>query len=622
VLEVTAQNLISEIRSAERLRDAHIKSMGEQVEKFHGPWYKQGSANAEYAPENHYYEYISLMIPRLVYDNPRVRVKTRRPGSQADVAEATRHALNRWVRDTGLSDMLIKTATDMLFNFGIVLTTEAVNKGVSSDKDVQGEGKPMWPTCSRVPQNRFVIDPAATSLEDARYMGHKWIRDKEDLLKMAKDNPGDGWNEDVIKELAVSSDPESLGRERQHVPDRDEVVCYEIWVPEVELPESLGPDEGFHGTIYTLAINTNPEDGEDKAGFVRKPRPYYGPRWGPYTMFGVYHIPNSIYPLSPLAAIEGQIQDLNTHTTAMSASAENYKKLILVDDTDPKFIQRVKDARDSFVIPVSGLDRARVMAAEIGGITQQQILYTETAKERLERNSGISDAQRGNVTGSGTATEHSIATEASSIRLAYVRRQWAQAVTSLLKTAAWFFYYDDRVIMPLGEEGQQALGVDDPWLQGGNHDRESGATFDDLELEIEPFSMERTTEGQYQRRVLEMYQIVMQLAPAIPQMPHVNWKTLMSRLADALNLPEMRDIINVDVASMMGGMQAGAGESEPGTGTAAQPRYSEDLGQAGAQAPPAVPGQPSATKATPDLMPGQVSGIQSSNAVNYGQPMR
>lgn len=601
MLNVNASSLLEEIRAAERLRDKHLSSFGEQVERFHGPYWKGDSMNADYSPENHYYEYISLMVPRLIFDNPRVRVSTRRPGSQKFVAEAVRHALNRWAKDTSLRKVLRDTATDMLFNFSVVMTSEEVNKSLKPQMDTTGNSKPMWPTCTRIPQNKFFIDPAATGIHDARFVGHKWIRDHEDLLDLAHDDKDAGWNVEAIENLKPTTDEKELGRPEKDLPDRDEVVCYEVWIPEIELEDSLGPEEGFHGTIYTLGVvSGGDDDEEDRRAMIREPRPYYGPRWGPYTMFGVYKVPNAIYPLSPLMAIEGQVQDLNDHVLATSRSADQYKKLILVDNTDPKFAQRVKDAHDNYVIPVSGLERQRVVQAEVGGMTAQQLSYIQTARERLDRNSGIHDAQRGNVEGRGTATEIQVATEASTVRMAYIRQQFTDAVEQLLRTVAWFFYYDDRVIIPLGEEGQRALGLEDPWLVGGDHDPESGATFDDLELEIEPYSMARTTEGQHQQRVMQMYQLILQTAPLMPQMPFVNWKELLYHLGDAMNYPEIGELIDTTMAQGMGEQQRAEEQ---------RAMFEKHAGVAGKARPQTT--QASKISQPPDIGAGQLPGIQS-----------
>ena len=82
MIDVTPEGLRSEIESAETLRDSIITNFSKQTAAYHGPAYHDASPSQEYSPENHYFEYMSLMVPRLIYDNPRFRVTTRRPGTQ------------------------------------------------------------------------------------------------------------------------------------------------------------------------------------------------------------------------------------------------------------------------------------------------------------------------------------------------------------------------------------------------------------------------------------------------------------------------------------------------------------------------------------------------------------
>lgn len=574
MLSTDPKDLYAEIAAAEELREKHLVSQKDQIEKYHGPHYKDGY-NANYAAENHYYEYVSLIVPRLVFDNPRVRVGTRRPGTQDMVAKAIRLGLNRWIRDVNFRTALTEIATDMVFNYGVLLVTEEENKSLRPKDGVQTPSEIMRPSVSRIPQDRFIIDPVATNVSDARFMGHRWVRDKEDLEEMASKNPDDGWDLDAIKTLSETTDSKELGRANDRTPDRKEVVCYEIWIPEVQIDDERSSKEGFHGTIYTLGVSTAKDD-DERVAFVREPRPYYGPRWGPYTMFGLYNVPNSVYPLGSLTAIEGQIEELNRHAESASRSADQYKKLILVDNTDPKFVQRVKDAKDNYVLPVSGLEKAGVVQAEVGGMTSQQLSYLQLSRDRLDRNSGLSDAQRGNVEGRGTATEVTVAAEAGTARMSFMKRQFADAVQKVLCTVAWYLYYDDRVVMPLGVEAEREFGESDPWLVGGEHDPESGASFDDLELEIEPYSMERTTEGTHQRRTMEMFNMITSTASLIPQLPFVNWKELYHRMGDAFNIPDIGSLVDPDLAREMVQM----GEIVPDGKKPDDPRLAKDLGAA------------------------------------------
>ena len=81
MISTKATSLLTEVQAAIRYRDSRIEELDETVRKYVGPYYSSTSGEGgDYSPENTYYEYLSLMIPRLVYDNPRVQVTSRRPG--------------------------------------------------------------------------------------------------------------------------------------------------------------------------------------------------------------------------------------------------------------------------------------------------------------------------------------------------------------------------------------------------------------------------------------------------------------------------------------------------------------------------------------------------------------
>ena len=449
-----------------------------------------------------------------------------------------------------------------------------------------------WPQAYRIPQRMFFRDYLARHNSEARYFGHKWRRDKDDLVRRAKEHPGEGWDLDVLEQMVADNEINLDRADRENrvsANPRNEITAYDVWVPEVQLHGAPGRDEGYNGTIFTVVrqtpgtnkvINpidmTRPDLRADQAGFVRKPRPFYGPRSGPYINFGVYNVPDTAYPLSPLVAVQSQTDDLNQHAAAATHADALYKRLVFVDNTDKRLVQRVKDAEDHYVVPVSGLTKdSKVVQIELGGSTPQQWEMIQQKRDRLDRNSGIFDAQRGSVAGQGTATEVAIADEASNSRIGFIKKQFQEGVQQMLQSVAHYLYHDDRVDFPLGEEAASSLGMVEPWFKGGSTVEGSGATFEDLELEIEPYSMERTNEGLQQKRTMEMISVVTDIAPLIPQMPWVNWKRVFSTLGDAMNFPELEQVIDVDMAEQMAG---GPGEQ----GADMQPRLGRDAGAVGA----------------------------------------
>lgn len=535
-------------------------------------------------PENPAYEYLSLMVPTLAFDNPRVRCATRRPGSQRDVAKAMKFGLDRWVVDVGYRDHTVRMAYDAAFYMGASIVSQ-------QSQPRYGEGKidpstPTWPTVDRIPPHRLAIDPLAAHWSEARWMAHATIWDKGSLEAAAKEK-GEDWNKEVVAQLTADAGLKGLGRPDDalnRVPRRNEVVLWEFWVPEYSEDGWPGPDEGYHGGILTVVPNQTA--GKDGANWVRKPRPYYGPRWGPYTVYGAYMEPDSSTPLAPLMAVSSQIEDLNDHARSIGRSCTTYKRLVLVDSTNPKLVNALKSTPDTYVVPVQGLDANAVIPIEVGGVTDQQLQQYGIVKGRLDRILAMGDPQRGVVKGGSTATENTIADEATGKRLAYLKQQFADAVTHELRTVAWFMYHDDRVVFPLGQEAGIEMGMGEnaePWFHGGDTNRESGATFDDLELEIEPYSMEHTSESVLQTRILQGVQLVTQLAPMVPQMPWVDWKTLLGQVGDALNNPSFGDAIDVDMALKMGQqmMQQGGMGAPGGAKPTDRPMLAKQAGAAG-----------------------------------------
>ena len=73
-----------------------------------------------------------------------------------------------------------------------------------------------------------------------------------------------------------------------------------------------------------------------------------------------------------------------------------------------------------------------------------------------------------------------------------------------------------------------------------------------------------------------MLQLITETAPMIPQVPYVDWKGLYHRIGDAINVPDLGALVDIDMAMEMAQMQADAAE-----GDKPEPaRLAKDLGKA------------------------------------------
>lgn len=531
-----------EIDRAEYFRDLHLQTPKELREWFCGQGYRDGYGVNH--PENAVHAYVSMVLPRIIHDNPKVRVTSARPQVQRTACVAMKAALNRWSKMTKVRGTIERIATDMLLGWGVSLT---VNEPKGHERRWDGDG-PYLPRVYRIDPARFIIDPAAMHWEEARFMGHVWVTDKEDLLRRAEMD--ETWNKEVIEGLATNNGVDEL-RDSRDIPERYELAIYEIWVPEMdeaaaELIDEAADDALFNGTIWTIAKY---QGGTDKCEcqFIRKPLPYYGPATGPYTVFGAFTVPNDPYPLSPIVACRDQIQYCNDMALSQQENQKRYKRILVGDAKNPKFLQDVVNAPDMYVFAEAGLDARSLQPVEVGGSTNQHIQSVETAKERLDRALGMSDAMRGNVAGSASATEVAVAESASTMRIAHLKRAFQDACDTVFRNVGWYMFHDGRISIPVGGEDTRAVGMTDPVFVGG---LKVGA-WEDMQIDVDAYSMERTSEMLAQKRALETFQVVTTAAQAIPAMPWVKWRDLLSFLGDAQNVPQMQDFIDESVLQQM-----------------------------------------------------------------------
>jgi len=586
-LDTRAEALGPELDAANRMRESHLRSLPGMIQQYAGSVHSDPDAAA---PDNPIYEYITLMAPKLIYENPRFVTKTARPGSQREVARAIGMGLNRWAKQGRFCRVGKKLAIDFLFAHFVCIIHREPAPGHRRTPD----DDPQWPTVTRIDPQRFVFDPIAEDLADARWMGHHFYRDQDDI---EKEPESEGWIKDAIESLADNRRNDKVstrnlyGQTMTDESARKEVRLCEIWVPEHELEDSPGPDFGYHGTIFTFAAQ-----GETDGGYiqVRKPRPYYGPPGGPYVVSGAHIVPSDPFPMSPLQAIDGHTRNLVNQAEFIAETAKRYKRMILVDSADPEIIAKVKAGEHDLVVPVAGAfpqGSGGVVPLEIGGLTEQMLAYMRIVREQWDRASGMHEVQRGNVESDTTATAVAVANDASETRVSGIKDGYAEGVAEIANRVAWYLYHDDDIQFPLGEEAAEELGMVEPWFQGGDFEDRSGATFNDLELEIEPLSMERVSEGMVQRRTLEGIQLIGSLVPVMVQAPFVRWPEVIGSLGEALNMPDLGDWVDMKMLKQASQAQYNPQRSTPMLGrqvgrTPPQVRQ-EPQGGGGA-----MPGQP------------------------------
>ncbi len=576
MLEATPRAICEELDSADEYRKRLTAAKKGMVDRYVGPHFDSRS-EAEEAPENFYHEYTSYLLPRLVYNNPRFNVRSRRVGAQAEVAQGIGHALNRWCVDSQLRKSLVSSATDYLFSFTVLLTTQEESKGGlhPTIKDSWGEKTPHIPRVTSLENDDCYFDPLARTPEEWRYMAHSFVRDKDDLIAEAEEE-GSEWNLEAVRELAteVSDARKDKIADLGTFPDRNEVELVEVWIAEHYDEDKYdsreeAEAEGNHGMIYTVSRKqVDSASAKLSSEWLRKPYAFYGPRWGPYTYIGCYPVPGESARMSPLVAVEAQTQATNRLAVAQQRGDEDFKTLIVVNSANKTLKNALVKAPHHSVVGINGFDPKEVAELSVGGSPPQIDKSLMYARERRDRNAGLGEAQRGATTSGATATETAVAANSSALRMDFIIQQWTDGVAQVGRTVAWYLYHDDRVILPLGEDAAQEMGLPEGaevFFEGGDHDPESGATFDDLELEVEPYSMERTDQGLKQHQMIQMFGPFPQLLQTIALFPTgADWSDILDMYGDAFNMPGLgRKIHPEEIAAQMGAQAAPGGSEGP-----------------------------------------------------------
>jgi len=596
-LSLDPKDLMREVLASARVRDTRREGIRAMLDKFPGSWWDGVPGDGMFDPENAGFEMVSYLATQLVWSNPRVNITTRRPVAQQQVAEALQFGMNRWVLDSDFHTTLEDFVVDYLYGWSVALCSL-----VPLPEAYEAEDPPLWPEVTRVSPDRCGWDHLCPTPRRARIIWHEWWADKDDMIRRAKldrlkpEDKREGWDLNAIEDMTTSNAGISLlgsmikDRDETSV-DRKQLRFVSIYLPGMRLDGEPGPDQGFNGVTTVLGCNsmsgTSPSQGE----IVCPPKPMFGPRWGRYIIGGVYPVPDSPHPLSPILANAGHIEQASRSGKAISEAIESYARLIVTSDT--QLGELLNNGRHSGIYTTGSLgDLANKIASlEKGGPTQPMLVGDQLIRGRRDRALGFDDVQRGVVTGDGTATEVLEATQAAGARVAQIKGSFQNRFAArILKTVCYDMFTTDEVRFLAGpeaaaamrqrlqEKGEEVPETAEAIFEGGSFVQGSGATFDDLALEIEAFSMERPSDQTKALRASFYTNVLPQLAAVLPQLIAQGWKPkpLLRAVGEGFAIPNLED--QVDIAQLLQAAKSPVPGEDP------IPRLLRDIGAVHMQA--------------------------------------
>lgn len=551
------------LETDERECSRHMMKLEDMLRAYHGEAYE--FTEGKVSPENFYYSYVTATVPGLVVDNPRVLVRSRREGMDDPVSLPMKHGLNRWIRDENLARTLKQIAHDFCFGWGVGIVSHEADRylGTVAEQALfdekgrlrAGENRTR-PGFYRLSPRLFSMDSRALDPSRAGHMSHAWFASARDIQADAQD-PDNGWKSDVVaalvkdassnRDAATQADPSRRSRSASH--KTDELEFRTVWVPSM-ITDGKGPDEGYHGSVLTFCRTNSGEQGK-KYMMPKDPEPFFGPKTGPYTLFGAYTVPDKLWPMGPLVANQATIEELNRHARSISRANSRGKNVLLYDMKDKAAATKIKNSPSDYLIGIPNMDSSGFVQATFGFASPQQYTAFQMLQGQLQRNASWDSAQQGQVSGTGTATENQIVNEVNQRRSGALYRTFSDATNAVLMKVAHYLYWDENIKFPIPMDeafmedfpeaaGQQGYAT----FEGGKQRKNKNITFEDYEIEIEAYSMGRTEQAQLSSSLQQFMAYLLPTLQLRPAMPFVDWQALDELYAQQLNTPELARIVD------------------------------------------------------------------------------
>lgn len=520
MLDVSPSNLRQEVEAAVRLCKDHTDVSARLIRQYAGGRNYRNSWDPEVKGgvvfENHAFEWCASFIPNLVDQNPAIDIEIDGVDSSDPSIAAMRDGMNSWIKAIDLASTLHEIALDLQFDFGVALVTLEVVPGYEAGADLYKDERaglppPLRPKLHRISPRRFFIDPQASTKRHARFIGHTWIEDKDDLLAAKNQDGTPKFNREVIESLGSDADVDAIRKtEMKRVGDRidrNQVVGHEVYVPET-------------GMIYTIGY----VDGAQTSKYLREPRKYEGPQTGPYVLFGLHIVPDQVYPLPPLAVTADDVLEINAHAKQISEDAGTAKRLIVTDGSKD-VTDAITMALNGSVVGIPGFTDGRAKQFEFGGAQPANVEYLQFLRDRLDRKSGLTETARGNIT-NATAEEVATAQQNRNVRVRFARNMFRQGVIELLRIVAWHLWHSAEV------EFETGTGT----FVGGAAPGQERTNFESLRITIEPYSMEAVDEAVLQKRINDAAGMLLSNAQLMVAAPFINWQNVINDAYEALNI--------------------------------------------------------------------------------------
>ena len=266
-----------------------------------------------------------------------------------------------------------------------------------------------------------------------------------------------------------------------------------------------------------------------------------GPDDGQYQRLIFRDVPGSTLGLPPAAQLIDLHDATNSILRRLIVSADQHKKVIVVDPKQKGTIEKIKTARTGDV--VAG-DASRIKEFETGGVNQLSTMLVLWFKSLVNYSAGNMDEIGGQGSQAGTLGQERLLMATAS-RAVQDMQERAEIFTSNVMRALVYWDWTDPVT-------DRKLTYARPGDKGGVEIRITAQEREQLDIlnlniTIHPYSMQFSSPAQQLERLLGIWErAVVPIVPVIQQQGGtIDLPLFLSTIGDYADLPELQDIVQM-----------------------------------------------------------------------------
>lgn len=432
----------------------------------------------------------------LAYNDPRFLITPTRLEHEA-FGKRFQTALNTYVKKVYFGDTLREIIADAIFQVGIGKTYLEDSPEVHCETDLYMD--PGLPYLGRVSLDDFCYDISKSDLRRCQFIANRYSMSfakmqacpyfdqevREQLIPSRWSDRSDRW------ELAASI---SASGDHTDAEIEDVIDLVDVYLPS----DRLVCTWAVYGKFCLLPT---------------KPLavlPWDGPELGPYRFLSLIDIPDNVMPTSPAQSLADLFYLFNFLMRRISRRAKQAKTVIPYEPGAGEDVAKMMDAMDMQTIKVNRTKAIDVV--QFPGPDQNLVSFTYGLQELFNRAGGNLESMLGTGPSAATVGQEQMIDQRVGAQLAEARKKVDRFTADCGADIGWLMYDSPTLAIP----GQRQIpgtkyAVDDDWLPPEAQPRP--VSFADLEISVEPYSMEYKSP---QQRLGQMFQVLGQVAPLLP----------------------------------------------------------------------------------------------------------